>query len=148
MTDRPFELSYRGFWELGSTFYILIEDSIPNCSGIYSVYACKRERANVIRSSLRLIYIGEADHVRDRIQNHDKRTKWEECLESGEGLCIAVADFPWVEDNRKSVEAALIYKHPELPLINEKHRESYDGPDISVETEGMNDGLKNSFAAP
>ena len=63
--------------------------SISSKSGIYCIYSCtyNKDKDNV--SINKLIYIGESQDVNNRIDDHEKLSKWKKHLKSGEILCYS-----------------------------------------------------------
>lgn len=96
-------------------------DWIPSWSGVYCVYECTRNISEKTVTLHRLIYIGEAEDVKDRIANHEKWNEWKQYVETENELCFSVA---YVESaNRDRVEAALIFKHK--PPVNDEYKDSF-----------------------
>ena len=71
MVEKEYNLVFNGYWIDEK------KSAIPSKSGIYCVYECTynppKEGAKSTVNIHRLIYIGEADNVNDRIANHEKR---------------------------------------------------------------------------
>jgi hypothetical protein len=100
MTAR-YELNFSGY------FHELRVRALPDASGIYGVYA----GTDGLHGSLsldRLLYIGEAASVRDRLANHGKWTEWREKLHRYESLLFNVA-FISGQNDRRRAEAAMIF---------------------------------------
>ena len=122
-------------------------DVIENQSGVYCVYTYKQGINTLVHSSdiVELIYIGEAGDAKDRIRTHDRRDEWEEYLGGEQGLCYSFTPIKSEED-RKRVEAALIFRHK--PRFNEKHKDSFGYPITHIKTSGTNVGLEADFTVP
>jgi excinuclease UvrABC nuclease subunit len=116
LDNSVYHLAFEGYWRTPDV------DSLPECSGIYCVYACTY---NAILNSLdikRLLYVGEADTLRARVCEHECWTKWRLALYRGEELCFTAA--PIADScNRERVEAALINHHQ--PPCNTAFKDSF-----------------------
>lgn len=102
---------------------ILDENSeyLPSYRGVYLVY-----RGNLILNGTKLkcseiIYIGQAENIRNRLQNHEKKNLFFSRLENGESLFYSYAHVNASDLNR--IEAALIYKHK--PVLNEEYKNNF-----------------------
>jgi hypothetical protein len=111
-------------------------------SGIYCVYACVYHTNNDTVSLNRLLYIGEAANVRDRVLNHEKWPKWWNQLATGEEICFSVAQIAGASD-RQRAEAAMIFKHK--PPCNAEYVDAFPFETTSVTTTGKNALLLDSF---
>lgn len=111
-----------------------------NCSGIYCVYTCTYHGQLSVPS--RLLYIGQAVKLRERITRHEKRHLWLRALQPGETLCYSIASFPLF--GRVHIEAAMLFEHQ--PPFNE-HRTNWFGfQDATVRTHGKNAWLSPVFS--
>lgn len=80
--------------------------SIPIKSGVYLVYSCFLNPTNKTVQVLRLLYIGKADDLNDRLNNHEKMEEWKRQLKWTESLCFS---YTFVEPYyNERVEATLI----------------------------------------
>lgn len=113
------------------------DDEIIDTSGIYCVYAIN-EKAKTGR----LIYIGEAKDVKDRLSDHEKYDDWwAELRENETTLYYSCAKVS--STDRKRAEAALIYKHQ--PTVNDLLKDNFSHPDTTIEITGITLGLKTKF---
>ena len=120
--------------------------SLPAYSGIYGVYACSYNRNSRKVRIRKLIYIGEAEKLNERISpNHENWDNWEKELETGEVFCFNYAKLSSPEATRKRVEAAMIYEHQ--PVCNKKGRKSFKHRDTKIKTSGKNKFMCDSFTA-
>jgi hypothetical protein len=87
----------------------------------------------------RLIYIGEAEDVNDRIVNHADWPKWRRYVPEGSGICFAFAGITRPE--REFAEAALIYYHK--PPCNVEYVDSFPFEDTTVESTGKCEELSS-----
>ncbi len=115
MPEQSFNLNFKGYWHEASI------DSIPCLAGIYCIYVCRHDNVKNQVLLLRLLYIGEADDINQRIKNHEKWPEWKKMLSPGEELCFSIANLESAYRNR--VEAALIFKH--RPLLNDDYKISF-----------------------
>ena len=118
--------------------------SLRMASGIYCVYATRRSPETGNLTKPRLLYIGEAENIRDRVPEdpEERRDKWEEELRRSEFLCVSFALIEGKAD-RKQAEAAMIYQHQ--PPCNEMHKDSYSFPRTTISTSGKNVTLSKQF---
>lgn len=130
MTELNYNLNYIGYLEEKN------EAHLPTASGIYNVYACTSYR---LRS---LLYIGEAENLRQRVLNHEKKSIWRQKLYRGEKLYFS---YTLIRPNgaRKRVEAALIYKHK--PSCNTEYLYYFPFDTTYVTSKGKNAFIKNTF---
>jgi hypothetical protein len=61
-----FALNFTGYWREPNI------GGMPGCSGIYGVYACTYDAYAKSVSLQRLLHIGEAADIHDRVANHEK----------------------------------------------------------------------------
>ena len=133
MAIKTIRLIYDGYWREPNI------SGIPAESGLYSVYACRYNKANTV-TILKLIYIGESSNVRDRIQGHEKWPYWRRHLHAGEQICF---NFAPVSKERERAEAALIYHHK--PPENTEFVDSFPYPQTTVYTSGRNALLSSAI---
>lgn len=136
MTRQIYNLKFEG--------YILEAniDSLPAKSGIYGVYTCIYNQ-NMNGVKLReLIYIGESNNIRERVDNHEKWDDWWDELRKGEEIC-----FNWAlisgRTSRKHAEAAIIYKHE--PTCNTEYIDEFPFDAATINTAGENKFMKSRF---
>ena len=122
-------------------------NSLPNVSAIYCVYAATPSWAKKrTLSGARLLYIGEAEDINDRVPEEPKtrRDKWAQELDNAEVLCVSYALIDGQRD-RERAEAAMIYWHE--PPCNSKYTDSFPFPRTTISTSGANKGLDARFTA-
>ena len=109
MASKIYSLSFQGYWidQHGS--------GLPAASGIYAVYACVHNPWARTVELRRILYIGEADNVRDRVACHERWLDWQLELQPGETLCYSAALIS-PAPARKRAEGALINRHK--PVCN------------------------------
>ncbi len=70
MFVKSYALGFEGYWREPAI------GGLPAASGIYGVYACTFDARAGTVSLWRLLYLGEATNVRDRVQGHEKFLEW------------------------------------------------------------------------
>ena len=94
-------LNFKGYW-IDSAY-------VPPKAGIYLVYVGKYNKEKDKVTLRKLIYIGEAEDVRDRLSKHEKLSEWQKHVYEGERLLFSMAEV--VNPDRERAECALIYYH-------------------------------------
>jgi excinuclease UvrABC nuclease subunit len=132
---KTISLSFDGYWRDVNS------NGVPNEPGIYLVYVCTYNAQPKTVTLHRLIYIGEAAKVRDRIQNHEKRPIWARYLAQGNELCYSFA--PITSPDRERAEAALIFHHK--PPVNTDYKDSFPFEETTVNSSGKCEHIAPSF---
>ena len=101
MAAKSYSLDYDGYWRAPNI------SGLPANSGIYCVCACVHNVSVKTVTLRRLLYIGEAENVRNRIANHERWDDWVRELKAGEELCFNAALISPTAD-RERAEAAMI----------------------------------------
>ena len=101
-------------------------------------------RAQEWRSShiAKLLYIGEAANVRDRVNNHDQWPRWKKQLTTGQVVCVSAAPVT-SESSRQRAEAALIFKHK--PPVNVEYAHSFPFDTTTINASGETAKLTTAF---
>lgn len=130
-----YELKFDGYWLDRQREYL------PTFSGIYCVYASTYNSERDTVALNRLLYIGKAENVRQRHQNHEKRDEWLHELNPGEMLsyCATAVSVR----SLKVCEAALIFQHK--PKCNDIGKDGYHHQKTHVKTSGRNALLQADF---
>ena len=115
MSAKTISIKFKGYWRDKD------KSGVPAQSGVYCVYECKYNKNNDSVSLLKLIYIGEADNVQERIANHEKYQDWLKHVRFGNELCFSFG--PVLSTDRERAEAAMIFKHK--PPENEEFKDSF-----------------------
>ena len=136
MVTKAYTLGFDGYWREPNVSGLLAK------SGVYCVYACVHSSAEKTVSVRRLLYIGEAADVRDRVQTHDQWSKWRNQLKAGEVLCVSAAVIAG-ESDRQRAEAAMIFKHK--PPCNIEYVDAFPFDTTTVTTSGKNALMHASF---
>lgn len=132
---KTYTLTFDGYWRDANS------NGVPDRAGIYVVYACRHNKAEGTVSLREVIYIGEANLVRTRIQTHEKRPRWKRRLRPREELAFSMA--PYSHSDRVRVEAALINRHK--PPVNDEHVHSFPYPPTTVSLSGKTALLDTHF---
>ena len=118
---------FRGYWREPNA------SGLPAKSGIYGVYASVHNQlANTVTLN-RLLYIGEAADVQDRVANHEGWADWRRQLKQGEVLCVNGALIS-PDAARQRAEAAMIFKHK--PPCNTEYVDNFPFDATTVATSG------------
>ena len=115
MAEKTFHQEFDGYWRAANA------SSIPKASGIYTVQSCIHNKKEGTVSLKKLIYIGEAEDLHERVLNHDKWKEWEKHLKINEELCFNITRIGFT--HRERVEAALIYANQ--PPVNIEYKDSF-----------------------
>ena len=135
MNTNIYHLIFRGYW-LSTAI-----DSIPAESGIYCVYACETNANSRNLALKELVYIGESENVRNRIERHENWPVWECRLDSKYALCFSFASVP--DSSRVRLEAACIHEHK--PPVNFEFVETFPYDRTSVDISGETGLLRSRF---
>ena len=126
MTAKTISIKFKGYWRDED------KSGVPAQSGVYCVYECKYNKDNDSVSLLKLIYIGEADNVQERIANHEKYQDWLKHVRFGNELCFSFG--PVLSTDRERAEAAMIFKHK--PPENEEYKYSFPFDQTTISLSG------------
>ena len=135
MASLNFSLNFLEYWRY------INRSGVPESSGVYCVYASTYNPLDEKFILKRLLYIGEAGNMRQRLENHEKLKEWEKQLEPGEIIsfsCVKVDAY-----YRERVEAALIYKHK--PPVNTEYVYNFPYDKTTIYTSGCNALLYTYF---
>jgi excinuclease UvrABC nuclease subunit len=135
MATQIFNENIEGYWRDKN------KGGIPDHSGVYFVYEASYNSDNDTVSLRRLIYIGEAVNVRERIGSHEKYNEWLNYVGLGNELCFSTG---YVESsNRNRVEAAYIFQHK--PPVNIDYKSSFPFEQTTIISSGKTALLNTSF---
>jgi excinuclease UvrABC nuclease subunit len=127
MSAKTIIIKFKGYWRDE------IKSGVPAQSGVYCVYECKyHKNDDPPILLLKLIYIGEADNVRERIANHEKYQDWLKHVRFGNELCFSFG--PVLSTDRERAEAAMIFKHK--PPENEEYKYSFPFDQTTISLSG------------
>lgn len=134
-------LSWDGVWEIKKD---AIPSDVPDGEGIYMIVCGKKstEPNKWDASSYMLLYIGEAEKVRTRIEGHEKWSCWEKNCTNH--MLLKVAKCELGTSRRQKVECCLVY-HTK-PICNDECKDSFPHDDTGpVKNVGVKSPLKGSF---
>ena len=106
--------------------------TLPHDSGIYMVYRCIYDSLTDKVTLKEIIYIGQAEDLCDRLNNHDKRPLFLKACERGEEICYAYANVSM--DDLDIVENALVFA--QKPRLNSDLIDSFNHESASFLVEG------------
>jgi excinuclease UvrABC nuclease subunit len=135
MPPQSYSLNFKGYWREKNI------SSIPAESGAYCVYASTYNPQNDTVSIRLLVYIGEAEDVKNRVANHEKWSDWRRYCQQGEELCFNSAAAE--ASDRERVECALIFHH--RPPVNTDCKDSFSFDATTISTSGRNALLDDQF---
>jgi excinuclease UvrABC nuclease subunit len=135
MTEQTFNLNFDGYWREQNI------NGIPTSSGVYCVYECTHNVNKGTVTIHRLLYIGEAADVNDRVKNHEKWNEWRRLVNRENEFCFSYAPVESVY--RARTEAALIFKHK--PPLNREYKDSFPFDRTTIITSGKNAKLYERF---
>jgi excinuclease UvrABC nuclease subunit len=136
MAAKSYALDFGGYWREPNI------SGLPAVSGVYGVYACTYDACEKTVSLRRLLYIGEAADVRNRVTCHERWQDWRRALYAGEELCFNAAAIGPQAD-RERAEAAMIHEHKPPLNVEFVHTFPYDATMVS--TSGRNALMKALF---
>ena len=122
-------LTFDGYWRAPHIA------GLPATSGIYGVYAGAYAAHTNTVSLRRLLYVGQAGNVRDRVAGHERWSDWAQLLLAGEELCFSAALIA-PAGTRQRAEAAMIHHHK--PPCNVEHVSAFPYDETTVLTAGTN----------
>ena len=105
MPLKEYRIEFKGYWREEN------KAGIPAESGIYCVYTCLFNRNNQEVSVTKLVYVGAAENVNDKIATHEKLAEWKGYLDYGEQLCYTFGAVPSA-DRARCVAAIIFTHHP------------------------------------
>jgi len=135
MAQKNISITFSGYWREAN------RGSVPAASGIYCVYTATNNPAQNTVSLHKLVYIGEAGDVQQRLANHERRNDWARHLGRGQELCFSFAPVPAAD--RVQCEAALINRHK--PLENTEYADSFPYDLTTIAVSGRSDLLQSGF---
>lgn len=109
MAEKTYNQVFDGYWRYVN------RGNMPEKSGIYCVYAGTYNQDAKTVSLNRLLYIGQASNIHDRLQDHECYPKWNAKLKNNEIIIFSCTLLG--ESDLDRFEAAMIYKHK--PPVND-----------------------------
>jgi hypothetical protein len=135
MAAKTISLEFKGYWlekDMGG---------IPKQSGIYVVYECTYNQQADTVSLKKVIYIGEAENVNDRIAKHEKWPLWRKHCGAYNQICFSFA--PITSPDRQRGEAAMIYRHK--PPVNDQYTNTFPFDQTTMSLSGKTSLLDTNF---
>ena len=136
MVTKAYALDFDGYWREPNV------GSVPAKSGIYCVYACTFDSEKKTVDLKRLLYIGEAGDMQDRLNGHEGWDDWKKKLQTGQVICVSAAAIAG-ESDRQRAEAAMIFKHK--PPCNTEYVNAFPFDTTSITATGKTALLHTSF---
>ena len=119
--------------------------TLPSKPGIYCIYSCKYNIKFDQVTDLKLLYIGEAENLKKRIEQHNKSSEFNKQL-TGKELCYsrAILGKNFNQRDRVLIEHALVYHHQ--PICNEKLKNNFPNEiSVKIQITGRHYGLDSEF---
>lgn len=135
MAAKTFNQNFGGYWRK------INSDSLPKKSGVYIVQSCIYNVKEDTVTLNKLIYIGKADNINERVNNHEKLEDWKKQLKTGEELCFSCTEISTLYNER--VEAALI--NANQPTVNVEYKNSFPYDRTNVNSSGKYLRLKEKI---
>lgn len=110
----------------------LYKKGLPSYGGVYMVYCCVFNKDSDTVTLKKLIYIGKAINIHDRINNHERFEDFKKQLEKGQQLCYSYSSVS--PNDMDVVENALIFM--QKPELNENLKDSFNYTDSQFNIEG------------
>lgn len=117
-------------------------ESLPTYSGIYCIYEMVPDSKGSKYTPDRLLYIGEAGNILDRVKNHDKMNVWQFGIKSKNKLGFTYSKVD--SFNRLRVKAALVFHHK--PPMNEEYIDNFPFHPTIVKSSGVTELLDTLFS--
>ena len=135
---RRIDLNFTGYWREKN------KSGLEKRAGIYCVYAGTYNRYTDKVDVQRLLYIGKASDINNRIggDNHEHLEDWKQELLAGQELMYSCA-FESDRNRRTIAEAALIFHCK--PPINEDGTDGFHHPDTQIVVTGDHKFIDASF---
>lgn len=109
MTEKTYNQTFDGYWRYVN------RGSMPQKAGVYCVYSGTYNQEAKTVSLNRLLYIGQATNIHDRLQSHECYEEWIAELKNNEIIIFSCTLLG--ESDLDRFEAAMIYKHK--PPVND-----------------------------
>lgn len=131
---KVFKLNYEGYWREKNFPFL------PSKPGVYTFMECRYSPLGETVDLVRILYIGQADDLKERINGHEKIALMKRSLKPGNELCL---NLSIVNDERDRIENALIYHHK--PPFNEMLKDSFNHDKTSIFNLGNYSLLSQAF---
>lgn len=114
---------------------------ITSLPGIFFVYESKHNPATDTISLFRVIYVGEADNVRERINAHPLYSSWKNFVHDGNELSFATAYV----DGKKRTQAKAGFIFHLKPLANTNYKDVFPFEKTVITVSGKTNLISTSF---
>ena len=121
--------------------YLIDKANVTSKAGIYIVYVGKYHEEKDTVSLHKLIYIGEAKDVQNRLSKHEKWKKWKRYVSEGEILIFSVAGVDIPDSER--AECALIYYCQ--PSTNDECKDEFSYDKTTIKSTGNCKFIESEF---
>ena len=141
MAIKSFNLHFYGYYLKSQ-----INTHISTGPGIYCIHNCIPYRTTNKLRDLRLLYIGEAENLRDRVTEQSNSQKFINYVGNGRKLCFnyAILKSRVSESHRKLIEHAMIFCNQ--PVVNRKGKKSPPDKYITVKSTGKRHEIKKEIS--
>ena len=135
MAEKSFNQEFEGYWRE------INKSSLSTYSGVYIVQSCIHNKKEGTVSLKKLIYIGKADNIKERVDNHERLNEWLNELGYGEELCYSSTAIHKLYNER--VEATLINSNQ--PIVNTEYKDSFQFDTTHINSSGRYSTLKENI---
>jgi len=135
MAEKTITIEFDGYWRDEN------KGGLPAKSGVYCVYECTHNVSQKMVTIHKLIYIGESEDVKSRVENHEKYSNWLKHVRRGNELCFSFGGVGATD--RARAEAALIFKHK--PPENDEYVDSFPFDRTTISLSGKTALLNTYF---
>jgi hypothetical protein len=135
MAEKTISIEFDGYWRDEN------KGSLPARSGVYCVYECTYNVKEKTVTIHKLIYIGEAEDVKNRVADHERYENWLKQVRQGNELCFSFGGIGATD--RARAEAAMIFKHK--PPENDEYLDSFPFDRTTMSLSGKTTLLNTSF---
>ncbi len=135
MAEKSFNQEFKGYWREVN------KSSVPVYSGVYVVQSCTYNKKEGTVLLKKLIYIGKANNINERIKDHEKLDDWKRELKFDEELCYSTTEISTLYNER--VEAALINSNQ--PIVNTEYKDSFPFDTTHINSSGSYSTLKENI---
>jgi hypothetical protein len=135
MAAKEFQINVNGYWREQN------KSELPITSGIYCVYTCILDGNQGEVEVSRLIYVGSAENVNEKISKAEELSQWESYLSGGEQLAytFGAVDSKFME----RCASAIVFIH--RPPANNGHSKKFSFEPTLIVLSGVTPFLRTIF---
>src|SRR5271169_5494035 len=135
MATKEFQINVEGYWHEHN------KSELPIKSGIYCVYSCTHDGNPREVEASRLIYVGSAENVNEKIAKAEDLSQWKSYLSDGEllGYTFGAVDSSFIE--RCADAIAFIHRPP----ANNGHLIKFNFEATLIVLSGITPFLRTTF---